>query len=144
MDENKSTAELINETRESSHPDEYFTKNTKEMDDMSLSGFFGKMLEKYDMKKSDLIRKAGLSGNNYAYEILRTDEKTPSRDIIIRLCLAFPLGIDETQLALRCAGKAPLYPRDRRDVCILFAIKNGLRPDELNEKLGEKGLKTLE
>ena len=144
MKAKKTTIELINEIRESSDPDEYFEKNTEEMDNMSLSSFFNEMLEKHDMKKSDLIRKAGLSGNNYAYEILRKDEKTPSRDIIIRLCLAFPLDIDETQIALRCAGKALLYPRDRRDVCILFAIKNGLMPEELNEKLGEKGLKVLD
>ena len=144
MTAKKTTAELINEIKESNDPEEYFEKNTEEMSDLSLSEFFNEMLAKYDMKKATLFRKAGLVGNNYAYEILREDKKSPSRDIIIRLCLAFPLGIEETQLALRCAGKALLYPRDRRDVCILFAIKNGLLPDELNEKLIEKGLKILE
>ncbi len=140
----KTTTELFNEIDENKCADAYLEANTEHFYNLSLSDFLKEMLEKYNMKKADLFRRAGLVGSNYAYEIFRDDKKTPSRDVILRLALAFPLNLEETQHALRCAGESPLYPRDKRDVYIIFALKNGQLPDALNDTLFEHGLNTLE
>lgn len=140
----KDTVELINEIKDCNAADQFVSDNEGELISDTLDGFFKEKMEKYDVKKSDLFKRAGMVGNNYAYEVVRGDKKNPSRDVIIRLCLAFPLDIDETQRALHYACKAPLYPRDKRDVYIMFAIKNKNTLDELNDTLTEKGLKNLE
>ncbi len=140
----KSTSELINEIKDGSDADDFIIDNDDELFSDTLSGFFQRKMEKYGIRKADLFRRAGMVGNNYAYEVVRGDKKNPSRDVVLRLCLAFPLDIDETQQALRYACKALLYPRDKRDVYIMFAIKNKKTPDELNDILTEKGLNILE
>ncbi|MBO4782955.1 MAG: hypothetical protein J5522_11205, partial [Lachnospiraceae bacterium] len=95
------------------------------------------------VKRADLFRRAGLVGNNYGYEIFKNDKKSPSREILLQISMAFPLTIDETQQVLRKAGTAVLYPRDRRDAYILYALKNQMRLEELNDKLSENGMKIL-
>ena len=140
----KTTEELINEIRGTDSAESFISKNRDEFIDKTLSDHINRMMEKYGVKKSELFRKAGLDGNNYAYEVVRGDKKNPSRDVVLRLCLAIPCDLDEVQQALRFAGKAPLYPRNKRDVFIMFAIKNALLPEELNDKLNENGMKLLE
>ena len=139
----KTTEELLNEIMSAEAAPDYFSKNEKEMADASLSAYLRSLLEKYQVKRADLFRKAGLEGNNYGYEIFQSDRKTPSRDILLMICLAFPLTIEETQRALRHAGLAILYPRDVRDAYLLFALKNQMPMDELNALLHEKGLRVL-
>ena len=140
----KDTAELVNEIKDCNDPDLFVSDNKEELLSDTFADFFKDKMRKYDVKKSELFKRAGMVGNNYAYEVVRGDKKNPSRDVILRLCLAFPLDIDETQQALRYAGKAPLYPRDKRDVYVMFAIKNRNTLDELNDTLTEKGLKIFE
>ena len=45
------------------------------------------------------------------------------------------LGVDDTQKLLRMAKLGALYPRDRRDSIILFAISNGFTLPQTNELL---------
>lgn len=140
---NKSTEELLNEIVQCEEQSRFFEENKNELCDLSLSVFLKQMVAKYNVKKAELFRKAGQEGSNYGYELFRNDKKVPSRDILIGICLAFPLSIEETQMALRCAGLATLYPRDRRDAYILFAIKNKIGIDELDEILEANKLATL-
>lgn len=142
--ENKSTEQLINDICEQTSMQDYLDENRDELTGLSLSAYLNLMLKVHPVRKSDLFRRAGLDGNNYGYELFQNDNKKPSRDILLRLCLAFPLTIDETQHALRNACLAILYPRDMRDVCILFALKKGLGVDGLNNMLEEKKLKVLD
>ena len=140
---NKKTEELINEIADGTDIAAFYEENRDEFWNPSLSGYLEKLLSKYNLKKSELFRKAGLVGNNYGYEIFRNDKKSPSRDILLQLSMAFPLSIDETQQVLRRAGAAVLYPRDKRDAYILYALCNRMTLDELNDKLSENGLNTL-
>lgn len=139
----KTTEELFNEIKQADDMEEYMTANNDDLWDPSLAEYFNLLIDKYQIKKSEIFKKAGLVGNNYGYEIFRDDRKKPSRDILIQISLAFPLDIDETQQVLRRAGKAILYPRDKRDAYILFALKKGMSIDELNAKLIENELSTL-
>ena len=139
----KTTEELFNEIEEGASIPDYFSKNEREMTEISLSSCLRSLLAKYQVRKADLFRKAGLEGNNYGYEIFQSDKKTPSRDILLMLSLAFPLTVEETQRVLRYAGLAILYPRDARDAYVLFALKNQISVYELNALLHEKRLKEL-
>ena len=139
----KTTEQLLNDITTQSSIHAFFSENENEFADKSLSAYLNEMLRKHTVKKSELFRRAGLEGSNYGYELFSNDKKTPSRDILLRLCLAFPLSIDETQHALRNAGLAILYPRDMRDAYILFAIKNNYDIDRLNALLDEKGLQSM-
>lgn len=139
----KNTQELFNEIINSDSPEKYFAKNKNELRGMSLSLFLQSMLEKYGLKKSEVLRKAGQDGSNYGYEIFRNDDKVPSRDWLLSLCIAFPFSIEETQYALRCAGLSELYPRDKRDTYIIYALNNGMSVEDINEILEMHALKTI-
>ena len=139
----KTTEELFHEIKNAETAQSYFQENGEEVTELSHSAYLRRLLELHHVKKAELFRRAGLVGNNYGYELFRNDQKSPSRDILLRLSLAFPLTIEETQQLLRQAGLAILYPRDRRDAFVLFALKENKSLDELNTLLIEKGLKAL-
>lgn len=136
----KTTEELMNEIQNTTNSSLYFTKNKDEMCDMSLSSYLQTLLEKYHLKRADLFRKAGMVGSNYGYEIFHGTKNTPSRDILIMICLAFPLTIEEAQHALRCGKLSLLYPRDKRDAYVLYALTHKLELDALNDLLTQNGL----
>lgn len=139
----KYTEELMNEIMHNEQPEAFFEENKEEFCQLSLSEYLRSMLQKYGIKKAEVFRRAGQEGSNYGYELFQNDKKVPSRDILLTLCLAFPLTVEETQKALRCAGLALLYPRDCRDVYIMFALKNKMSVDKLDELLDEHGIRTL-
>lgn len=122
----------------------FVIENQEEMVDLSLSECLRQLLEKYQVEKSEVFRRAKMADNNYGYELFRSDEKKASRDKLIRICMGFPLTIEETQKVLRCGNVRPLYPRDERDAYVLFALKNGYDMDQLNDMLFEHGKKIFE
>lgn len=133
----KKTEELINEIKNTENVGSFIAENRNELLDMSLSAYLNEMLKKYGVKKSDLFRRAGQDGSTYGYELFRSDAKVPSRDILLSLCLAFPLEVEEVQKALRCAGLATLYPRNARDAYIIYAFEKKLTIEQLDELLGK-------
>jgi len=139
----KTTDQLMNDIMQDDKVEKFLSENQGEMQDMSLSAYLRFLLKEKGVKKADVFRKAELVGSNYGYEIFRNDKKTPSRDILLMISLAFPLTIEETQQALRRAGLAILYPRDLRDAYVLYGLKNQIGVENLNALLVEKGLKPL-
>ena len=114
------------------------------MMDLSLSEYLRQLLEKYNLEKSDVFRRAKMTESNYGYELFRDDSKKASRDKLIQICVGFPLTIEETQEVLRYGKVGTLYPRDERDAYILFALKNGYDVAQLNDLLFTNGLKVFE
>ncbi len=140
----KTTEVLINELKSTGNVDKFINENIEELNELSLSAYLRELLEKYDVDKSEVFRKAGMSDNTYGYELFRNDEKKASRDKLIRICIGFPLSIEETQRVLRCGKVRPLYPRDERDAYILFALNKGFTLEELNDLLYEHKLELFE
>jgi hypothetical protein len=69
--------------------------------------------------------------------------RNPSRDKVLRLCLAANLTLRETTRALELAGCAPLYPRRRRDIILTVAINQKAGVIDANlllDKYGEEPL----
>ena len=140
----KSTEQLMNELKNASDIAEFVNKNQDEMLDLSLSEYLRQLLEKYNLEKSDVFRRAKMTESNYGYELFRDDSKKASRDKLIQICVGFPLTIEETQEVLRYGKVRTLYPRDERDADVLFALKNGYDMAQLNDLLFAHGLKVFE
>ena len=139
----KRTEELINEIVAAENPETFISENAEDMINLSLSQYLRSKLEEHNQKKATIFKKAGMEGSNYGYELFRNDEKIPSRNILLAICLAFSFTLEETQMALHCAGISQLYPRDARDVYIIFGIQNGLSLEEIDELLESQGLETI-
>lgn len=140
----KSTEQLMNELKNANNIEEFVIKNQDEMLDLSLSCYLRQLLEKYELEKSDVFRRAKMTESNYGYELFRDDTKKASRDKLIQICVGFPLTIEETQEVLRYGKVRTLYPRDERDAYVLFALKNGYDMDQLNDLLFAHGQKIFE
>lgn len=135
----KTTEQLMNELKKTRNIIDFVVENQEEMSDMSLSEYLRQLLEKYQVEKSMIFRRAKMIENNYGYELFRDDTKKASRDKLIKICFGFPLTIEEAQEVLRRGNVRTLYPRDQRDAYVLFALKNGYSVDQLNDLLFENG-----
>ncbi len=108
----------------------------------STTGYLQKMLEKYNISRSQAIEKSNIS-RTYAYQIF-SGERKPGRDKIIAICLAIGLTLEETQRTLCISGLGALYPRIKRDTVFIFAVNKKLSVIDTNELLFEIGEKILE
>lgn len=140
----KSTEMLINEIKTTDRIDSFISENTEEIQELSLSEYLRELLQKYDLEKSDVFKRAGMADTNYGYELFRNDVKKASRDKLIRICIGFPLSVEEAQKVLRYGKVRPLYPRDERDAYILFGLNKKYTLDELNDLLYEHNLEIFE
>ena len=140
----KSTEMLINEIKTTDRIDSFISENTEEIQELSLSEYLRELLQKYDLEKSDVFKRAGMADTNYGYELFRNDEKKASRDKLIRICIGFPLSVEEAQKVLRYGKVRPLYPRDERDAYILFGLNKKYTLEELNDLLYEHNLDIFE
>ena len=140
----KSTEMLINELKTTDKIESFISENTEEIQELSLSEYLRKLLQKYNLEKSDVFKRAGMADTNYGYELFRNDVKKASRDKLIRICIGFPLSVEEAQKVLRYGKVRPLYPRDERDAYILFGLNKKYTLDELNDLLYEHNLDIFE
>ena len=82
-------------------------------------------------------------GNKEEFVMTYVGRDNPGKDKIIRLCLAAGLDLEETQRALKVSGMPILYPRDKKDATVIFAIEHGLSVISTNELLYQNGLEVL-
>ena len=140
----KSTEMLINELKTTDKIESFVTENAEEIHELSLSEYLRELLKTYGYDKSEVFKRAGMSDTNYGYELFRNDSKKASRDKLIRLCIGFPLSVEETQKVLKYGKVRPLYPRDERDAYILFGLNKKYTLDEINDLLYEHNLELFE
>ena len=140
----KSTEMLINELKTTDKIESFVTENADEIYELSLSEYLRELLNKYGYDKSEVFKRSGMSDTNYGYELFRNDDKKASRDKLIRLCIGFPLSVEETQKVLKYGKVRPLYPRDERDAYILFGLNKKYTLDEINDLLYEHNLELFE
>lgn len=80
----------------------------------------------------------------YGYKLLTEEKHTRQRDIIIRLCYAAHLTLEETQTALKYYRMPELYAKVPRDALIMIALNE--RPGsilEVNSFLKKNGMEVL-
>ncbi len=124
---------LINNLCRVTSYEDFYNSNSHELIEKDFEKIWKDILSGKKIKKADVIAKADI-GYTYFYDILR-GEKHPSRDTLIKLCLAMELSVDETQKVLYIYDWAYLYPNVKRDSIILFAIHNTLTTQQTNSLL---------
>lgn len=137
----KDTAKIVEELGLCSDFKTFYSENKEYMVRDNLSALLDKLIKKYDLKKSQIIRAAEMS-EVYAYQIF-SGLRIPERRKLLCLAIAMRLSLDEVQTLLKCAGYSTLYVKLPFDSIILYGICKKLSVIEINEILYEYGLETL-
>ena len=103
----------------------------------TLSEYLNELVDIKNLKKSEIILQSGLE-RTYAYQIF-SGKKTPARDKLLALIIGMKLTFDEAQQLLKVNGYAQLYPKNKRDNIIIFALYRGQSMLELNDNLFSMG-----
>ena len=119
----------------------FYSENKDYMVKENLSELLEKLLQKYNLKKSQIIRAAEMS-EVYAYQIF-SGLRIPERKKLLGLAVAMELSLDEVQALLKCAGYSTLYVKIPADSIILYGICKKMSVVEINELLFEYNLETL-
>ncbi len=140
---NKSTDELMKVLENSDSIEEYLNDNENDLTNVTLEEFLADMLNKYNVTKTDAIKKS-LLDDTYAYQIFSPKiKKKPSRNKIIQIAFGIGLDLDDTQKLLRTAGHNALYPRREWDSAVIYAINRKFTAEECDELLYDIGQDTL-
>ena len=138
----KSTDELLNEIKSTKNILDYMEHNQEEMHLNTLAEALDAWTAKKDLSTADVIKKSNLN-SSYVYQIFR-GKKYTSRDKVIALAFGLALSADETQKLLKQAGYRELYPRDKRDALLLYAINQKMNIIDANEVLYDNEIEVLE
>ena len=147
MIEEKATKEL-DQMLEDLGPNqvEQFFKENKSFMKQNNRDFYNYMtdvLAKKKIKLKDVYSFAGES-DSYGSKIMKMEKHTTNRDVIIRFCIAGHFTWDETNRALKLYGFNELYSKDKRDICILIAIKNRIYDlAKIDDMLTKQGLEKI-
>lgn len=100
------------------------------------------------------LKEKGLSQQNvflaadipegYGYKLVSEQKHTRRRDVILRLCFAARLSLDEMQRALELCGLPPLYARRQRDAVLMIAANREVYEiQSVNDLLTRHGMDPL-
>ncbi len=137
----KDTTKIVEELGLSPDFKTFYNENKDYMVNEGLSQLLDKLIAKYDLKKSQVIRAAEMS-EVYAYQIF-SGLRVPERKKLLCLAIAMNLPLDEVQTLLKCAGYSTLYVKLPFDSIVLYGVCKRLSVVEINEILYEYGLETL-
>ena len=87
---------------------------------MTLPQYLSLLLERHQLSKQDVLTASNLD-RSLAYQIF-SGYRHPSRNALISIAIGMHLTLPETQRLLKIAQRGELYPKNRRDAAILFAI----------------------
>lgn len=133
------TGQIISQIRES--PTQFSEKKLDFIAGMSFDNYLGELMKKYHCTPGRLIIRTCLS-KPFIYQVLR-GERTPGRDMVLRISLALKATVEETQKLLTLAQKGILYPKIKRDAAILCCIEAKKSLEDTNLFLEEHGEKKL-
>ena len=130
----KAAKELINDLKKQDQTS--FLEN--ETDYVQSGGaYLSKLLKEHHLQPGNLIRDLELE-RSYAYQILRGTRK-PTRILLLRIGFYLQLSLSEFQRMLSICQRAILYPRNRFDAAIIYALEHNMSIDDLNDLLEEIG-----
>lgn len=130
-----STSQLLSIIKKSG----YFSEVNEAFQDVEKVPLFChylyEVMEKHQMSAKDIISKSSIE-RSYFYHIL-SGQKTPGRNMIIRICLCMNATLAETNQLLRISNQGVLYAKVRRDAAIIFSIDKKYSMQQANELLLE-------
>ena len=143
----KNTKELV-DILGKTHISEFdkFCKEQKDSmapDEHAFSEYIKGLLKEKKMTQQMVFLKAHIP-ERYGYKLLSGEKHTRQRDVILRICYAAEMTLEETQRALQKYGMPQLYAKIPRDALLIIIFNE--RPGgiiEVNELLSEKGMDML-
>ena len=111
--------------------------------DRPFAEYMKRLIKEKDLFQQDIFLKADIP-DRYGYKLLSEEKRTKQRDVILRLCYAAELTLDETQKALKIYGMPELYARVPRDAVLMIIFNN--RPGsiiDVNSYLKKNGVDIL-
>ena len=117
------------------HPEEYGTYIKENKDSMlsdatSFCAYIKDIMKKNGITQQIVFLKADIP-ERYGYKLLSGEKHTRQRDVIIRICYAAELTLQQAQRALRKYGMPELYAKVPRDALIMIAFNE--RPGSIIE-----------
>jgi DNA-binding phage protein len=143
--QDKKTVELLgilSEIKTDEELESFFEENPITASSISLHDYLNEIITIKNLSKSHIISNSGLN-RIYAYQILQ-GSKQPTRDKVIALCMGIKMDLNQIQRALTIAGLGILYPKNKRDAIIMFAVNKGIGIMDTNELLYGMGVVVLE
>lgn len=134
----KPTDELLKQIQ-SLNVDEF--KNKDMFEDTTIADYLNELLEKHNLQAKDIILNLNME-RSYTYQILN-GRRRPTRFFLLRLGIFMQLSLEEVQKMLSVGQRPILYPRNRFDGAVIFAIQHNMSLEELNallEDIGESPL----
>ncbi len=134
----KLTEDLLKQIREL-NIDEF--KKEDNFDKIGIGDYLSNLLTSHDLQPKDIIINLNMD-RSYTYQILG-GRRNPTRNFLLRIAIFLKLPLDETQRMLSIAQRAQLYPRNRFDAAIIFALEHEMTLEETNALLEEIGEELL-
>ncbi len=134
-----STSKLLGQIRQSARQEFIDSDNyTGE----PLCAYLNQILHKKNEKSVRSAIDKLLLDVSYGYQIFNGNRK-PTRNILLRFALIYHLDLTQTQRLLNLGQKSMLYPRNRFDAAVIYAIEHGYdfeQTEDLLQEIGEKPL----
>lgn len=108
-----------------------------------FSDYIRSIIKGKGLRQQDIFLDADIP-ERYGYKLITEEKRTRQRDVIIRICYAAHMNLDETQRALKYYRMPELYAKVPRDALIMIAINE--RPGsilDVNSFLKKNGMETL-
>ena len=112
-------------------------------EDLPFSSYLKSKLKEKGIKQQDVFLYADIP-ERYGYKLLSGEKHTRQRDVILRLCYAAELTLEETQKALKLYEMPELYVKMPRDAVLMIAFNT--RPGgiiEVNQFLKDRKMEPL-
>ncbi len=145
MEKNTNELEKILGKTHLSEFDTYCSDNKESLNEYrnTFYVYIKQLLHEKGITQQTVFLKADIP-ERYGYKLLSGEKKTKKRDIILRVCYAAELSLEETQRALRKYGMAELYARNIRDALLMIVFNE--RPGDIidvNAYLLKHGMEPL-
>lgn len=137
------TGDLMNKLTSTESPEELdkYLEEIRDKYPKTLKEYLDTVFSEKRLSKVDVIAGSGID-RTYFYQIMDGSKK-PGKDKIIAIVLACKMTLTECQRALEIAGEGILYPKNRRDSLIIYAVNNRMEVRDLNAALEKYGLPQL-
>ena len=123
----------------------YFAENEDSIinNEYAFHEYIRLLIKEKKLRQQDVFLAADIP-EKYGYKLLSGEKHTKQRDVILRLCYAAELSLDETQKALKLYRMPELYAKMQRDALIMIAFNE--RPGsiiDVNSFLKKNGMDIL-
>ena len=96
----------------------------------SFSDYMRRILKEKKLRQQDVFLQADIP-ERYGYKLLSGERRTRQRDVILRICYAAEMSLEETQKALRLYRLPELYAKEPRDAALIVVFST--RPGSIIE-----------